>query len=185
LRESFGDGTYHNPNKLTATVQQLLIWVFWVLARWCAACIGSYAAAACSARLTAGQCADFVCTVLLRCDLVRGIQVYEGMVQQLEVNPVSIRQQQEALAANPAAALPPLQPTGGPIADLPTDQAALVWIQYMRFSRRSESVTASRKVRSRLHKLKCSTELLTNCAVTLQVACDTSRAAVLKVCCAP
>lgn len=74
-------------------------------------------------------------------------QVYEGMVQQLEVSPVALQQRQQALAANPAAVLPPLEPAGGPIADLPSDQAALVWIQYMRFSRRSESVTASRKVR--------------------------------------
>ena len=64
----------------------------------------------------------------------------------LEVSPAALQQQKEALAANPAAALPPLEPAGGPIADLPSDQAALVWIQYMRFSRRSESVLASRKV---------------------------------------
>ena len=73
-------------------------------------------------------------------------QVYEDMVKQLEASPVAIRQHQEALAANPGAQLPPLEPAGGPIADLPSDQAALVWIQYMRFSRRSESVNASRKV---------------------------------------
>jgi hypothetical protein len=68
------------------------------------------------------------------------------MAQQLEVSPAALQQQKEALAANPAAALPPVEPAGGPIADLPSDQAALVWIQYMRFSRRSESVLASRKV---------------------------------------
>jgi hypothetical protein len=74
-------------------------------------------------------------------------QVYEDMVKQLEVSPLALRQAQEALAANPGALLPALAPAGGPIADLPSDQAALVWIQYMRFSRRSESVNASRKVR--------------------------------------
>lgn len=67
-------------------------------------------------------------------------------MKQLEVSPAALRAQQEALAANPAAVLAPLGPAGGPIADLPSDQAALVWIQYMRFSRRCESLNASRKV---------------------------------------
>lgn len=74
------------------------------------------------------------------------VQVYDEMVKQLEVSPAAVQQQQQLLAADPAAVLPPLEPAGGPIAQLPPDQAALVWIQYMRFSRRSESVTASRKV---------------------------------------
>jgi hypothetical protein len=169
LRESFGDGTFQNPNKSTSTEQQLLIWELTADAQ----LIKLLHAVR---RLKANHCADPVCGVLLRGDLVRVLQVYEGMVQQLEVNPVSIRQQQEALAANPAAVLPPLGPAGGPIAELPSDQAALVWIQYMRFSRRSESVTASRKVRSRLHKLQCSIEMLADRAATLQVARSTCRA---------
>jgi hypothetical protein len=73
------------------------------------------------------------------------LQVYEALVQQLE--PAAPGQQQAngvAAAAAAAAAVP--QPAGGPITALPLDQAALVWIQYMRFSRRSESVTASRRV---------------------------------------
>jgi len=78
---------------------------------------------------------------------ISNLQVYEGMVKQLEVLPAAIQQQQQLLAADPTAVLPPLEPAGGPIAELPADQAALVWIQYMRFSRRSESVKESRRVR--------------------------------------
>jgi hypothetical protein len=38
------------------------------------------------------------------------------------------------------------QPRGGPVADLPEDQQALAWIQYMRYLRRHD-VAASRRVR--------------------------------------
>lgn len=102
------------------------------------------------------------------------------MVQQLEVNPASIRQQQEALAANPAAVLPPLAPAGGPMADLPSDQAALVWIQYMRFSRRSESVTASRKVRSRIHT---TCVVVKRCRLTLRPVCKSRAGSAVLVLC--
>eukprot|EP00775_Hariotina_reticulata_P002070 gene2070-2390_t len=70
--------------------------------------------------------------------------VYESLVKQLERVPGP--QPNGVAAAAAAAAAPPPQPAGGPITALPPDQAALVWIQYMRFSRRSESVTASRRV---------------------------------------
>lgn len=90
-----------------------------------------------------------LCAIALRS--IMKSQVYEGMVKQLEVLPAAIQQQQQLLAADPTAVLPPLEPAGGPIADLPADQAALVWIQYMRFSRRSESVKESRRVRQSQH----------------------------------
>jgi hypothetical protein len=102
---------------------------------------------------SAACCGELCCTCRAGVVTYRAVlccaspQVYEDMVKQLEVSPLALRQAQEALAANPGALLPALAPAGGPIADLPSDQAALVWIQYMRFSRRSESVNASRKVR--------------------------------------
>lgn len=71
--------------------------------------------------------------------------MYENLVKQLEPPPAAVQQQPNG-TADPAA----LQPAGGPIADLPADQAALVWIQYMRFARR-ESVTASRRVSAADH----------------------------------
>ncbi len=47
-------------------------------------------------------------------------------------------------AATTAAEEPP--PPTGLAAALPPDQTALVWIQYMRFARRTESITSARKV---------------------------------------
>jgi hypothetical protein len=75
------------------------------------------------------------------------LQVYESLVKQLEPPPGAVQQQQQQPnGADPAAPPPPPEPAGGPIADLPPDQHALAWIQYMRFCRR-QSLLASRKVR--------------------------------------
>jgi hypothetical protein len=60
-------------------------------------------------------------------------QVYEGLVSQLEP-PKDPQQQQQQLSSSRE------------VANLPPDQQALVWIQYMRFCRRGESLTACRRV---------------------------------------
>lgn len=69
-------------------------------------------------------------------------KVYENLVTQLEVAPA------DGAAADAAASQQKPEdqkPRGGPVADLPADQQALAWIQYMRFLRRVD-VQASRRV---------------------------------------
>jgi hypothetical protein len=116
-------------------------------------------------------------------------QVYESLVKQLEPSPEAIQQQQQqaaaaaaaAVAADPAAAaaaaaaVAPLGPAGGPITALPSDQAGLVWIQYMRFCRRSESVTASRKVRRGCGRVRV-------CPLLSCVSCPCALATWMGVC---
>lgn len=79
------------------------------------------------------------------------LQVYENLVKQLEPQPEAVQQQQQQQQPNGVADPATLQPAGGPIADLPSDQHALVWIQYLRFARR-ESVTSSRRVSLSLYR---------------------------------
>jgi hypothetical protein len=96
--------------------------------------------------------------------VTRGVtrQVYEGLVTQLEPPPAApsppAADGAPAAGADGGAAgaagggegqqrkAEEAAPRGGPVADLPEDQRALAWIQYMRFLRRRD-VAAARRVR--------------------------------------
>eukprot|EP00879_Flechtneria_rotunda_P025212 GHRR01026781.1.p1 GENE.GHRR01026781.1~~GHRR01026781.1.p1 ORF type:complete len:542 (+),score=148.52 GHRR01026781.1:427-2052(+) len=80
-------------------------------------------------------------------------EVYEALVKQLEPPPGVLQQQQQPNGNAEPAAAP--QPAGGPIASLPPDQHALVWVQYMRFSRRIESINFARRLFIRARKARC------------------------------
>jgi cleavage stimulation factor subunit 3 len=67
--------------------------------------------------------------------------VYEALVAQLEPDPTA------AAAAAAAASQPAPPPAGGPLlSPLPEDQAALAWCAYLRFLRRTEDLTACRRL---------------------------------------
>lgn len=69
------------------------------------------------------------------------LQVYEAMAELLEgevPKPASDLKAEEGADAAPHA--PPLSPFGG-------EQGALVWLQYVRFLRRTQGIPAARMVR--------------------------------------